>query len=123
EEDVRRQALNVFRMELLGATVHAVASGSATLKDAINETLRDWVTNVATTYYCIGSVMGPHPYPTIVRDFQRVIGVETRRQILEREGRLPDALVACVVGGSNAIGLFHPFLADAGVRLVGVPAA
>jgi len=123
EEDVRRQALNVFRMELLGARVHAVASGSGTLKDAINETLRDWVTNVATTYYCIGSVMGPHPYPTIVRDFQRVIGVEARRQILEREGRLPDVLVACVGGGSNAIGLFHPFVADAGVRMVGVEAA
>jgi len=123
EEDVRRQALNVFRMELLGARVHAVTSGSKTLKDATNEALRDWVTNVRTTYYCIGSVMGPHPYPTIVRDFQRVIGVEARRQILEREGRLPDVLVACVGGGSNAIGLFHPFLGDPGVRMAGVEAA
>jgi tryptophan synthase beta chain len=123
EEDVRRQALNVFRMEILGAKVHPVASGSRTLKDAINEALRDWVTNVRTTHYCIGSVMGPHPYPTIVRDFQRVIGLETRRQVLEREGRLPNVLVACVGGGSNAIGLFHPFLDDAGVRMVGVEAA
>jgi tryptophan synthase beta chain len=123
EEDVRRQALNVFRMELLGAKVHAVTSGSRTLKDATNEALRDWVTNVRSTYYCIGSVMGPHPYPTIVRDFQRVIGVEARRQILEREGRLPDAIVACIGGGSNAIGIFHPFLDDPGVRLVGVEAA
>jgi tryptophan synthase beta chain len=123
EEDVQRQALNVFRMELLGARVHPVASGSRTLKDATNEALRDWVTNVRTTYYCIGSVMGPHPYPTLVRDFQRVIGVEARRQVLEREGRLPDVLVACVGGGSNAIGLFHPFLDDPGVRMVGVEAA
>jgi tryptophan synthase beta chain len=123
EEDVARQALNVFRMELLGATVHPVASGSRTLKDAINEAMRDWVTNVRTTYYCIGSVMGPHPYPTMVRDFQRVIGEETRRQILEREERLPDVLVACVGGGSNAIGLFHPFLEDAGVRMIGVEPA
>jgi tryptophan synthase beta chain len=120
EEDVARQALNVFKMELLGAKVHPVTRGSRTLKDAINEAMRDWVTNVRTTYYCIGSVMGPHPYPTLVRDFQRIIGVEARRQILEKEGRLPDVLVACVGGGSNAIGLFHPFLADAGVRLVGV---
>ena len=123
EEDVRRQALNVFRMELLGARVHPVTSGSRTLKDATNEAMRDWVTNVRTTYYCIGSVMGPHPYPTIVRDFQRVIGVETRRQVLERLGRLPDVLVACIGGGSNAIGLFHPFLDDAGVRMIGVEAA
>jgi len=123
EEDVRRQALNVFRMELLGAKVHAVTCGSRTLKDATNEALRDWVTNVRDTYYCIGSVMGPHPYPTIVRDFQLVIGVEARRQILERVGRLPDAIVACIGGGSNAIGIFHPFLDDAGVRLVGVEAA
>ncbi len=123
EEDVRRQALNVFRMEILGAKVHPVASASRTLKDAINEALRDWVTNVRSTYYCIGSVMGPHPYPTIVREFQRVIGVEARRQVLEREGRLPDVLVACVGGGSNAIGLFHPFLEDPGVRMVGVEAA
>jgi tryptophan synthase beta chain len=122
-EDVERQALNVFRMELLGATVHPVESGSRTLKDATNEALRDWVTNVRGTYYCIGSVMGPHPYPTLVRDFQRVIGVEARRQILEAAGRLPDALVACVGGGSNAIGLFHPFLADASVRMIGVEAA
>ncbi len=119
EEDVARQALNVFRMELLGARVHPVRSGSRTLKDAINEAMRDWVTNVRTTYYCIGSVMGPHPYPTLVRNFQRVIGLETRAQILEREGRLPDVLIACVGGGSNAIGMFHPFLDDAGVRFVG----
>ncbi|UCE84659.1 MAG: tryptophan synthase subunit beta [Deltaproteobacteria bacterium] len=122
EVDVERQALNVFRMELLGARVRPVASGSRTLKDAINETLRDWATNVRTTYYCIGSVMGPHPYPMIVRDFQRVIGVEARRQILAAEKRLPDVLVACVGGGSNAMGLFHPFLGDASVRMVGVEA-
>jgi tryptophan synthase beta chain len=122
-EDVKRQALNVFRMEILGATVHPVESASRTLKDAINEALRDWVTNVRDTYYCIGSVMGPHPYPTLVRDFQRVIGIEARQQVLEAEGRLPDALVACVGGGSNAIGLFHPFLGDSSVRLVGVEAA
>jgi tryptophan synthase beta chain len=119
-EDVERQAPNVFRMELLGAQVFPVTSGSKTLKDAINEAMRDWVTNVETTYYCIGSVMGPHPYPTIVRDFQRVIGIEARRQILEMEKKLPTVLVACVGGGSNAMGLFHPFLDDAGVRLVGV---
>jgi tryptophan synthase beta chain len=100
-----------------------VTCGSRTLKDAINEAMRDWVTNVRTTYYCIGSVMGPHPYPTLVRDFQRVIGVEARAQILAREGRLPDLLVACVGGGSNAIGLFHPFLGDAGVRMIGVEPA
>ncbi|HKE11661.1 MAG TPA: tryptophan synthase subunit beta, partial [Myxococcota bacterium] len=122
EVDVKRQALNVFRMELLGAKVHPVASGSRTLKDAINEAMRDWVTNVATTYYCIGSTMGPHPYPTLVRDFQRVIGVEARRQMLEVEGRLPDVVVACVGGGSNAMGIFHPFLGDEQVRLVGVEA-
>ncbi len=122
EEDVARQALNVFRMELLGAQVHPVTSGSRTLKDAINEAMRNWVTNIRTTYYCIGSVMGPHPYPTLVRDLQRVIGVEVRQQILELEGRLPDVLVACVGGGSNAIGLFHPFLEDAGVRMIGVEA-
>jgi tryptophan synthase beta chain len=122
-EDVERQALNVFRMELLGAEVRPVESGSQTLKDATNEALRDWVTNVRDTYYCIGSVMGPHPYPTIVRDFQRVIGLETREQILAAEGRLPDAIVACVGGGSNAMGIFHPFLGDAGVRLIGVEAA
>jgi tryptophan synthase beta chain len=122
-EDMERQALNVFRMELLGAEVRPVHSGSMTLKDATNEALRDWVTNVRDTYYCIGSVVGPHPYPTLVRDFQRVIGIETHRQILEAEGRLPDVLIACVGGGSNAMGLFHPFLADEQVRLVGVEAA
>jgi len=119
-EDVRRQALNVFRMELLGAKVVPVESGSRTLKDAINEAMRDWVTHVETTYYCIGSVMGPHPYPTLVRDFQRVIGLEAREQIRAAEGRLPDVLVACVGGGSNAIGLFHPFVEDEGVRMIGV---
>jgi tryptophan synthase beta chain len=122
-EDVERQALNVFRMEILGAEVRPVESGSRTLKDALNEAMRDWVTNVRTTYYCIGSVMGPHPYPTIVRDFQRVIGLETRRQIEAVEGRLPDVLLACVGGGSNAMGLFHPFIQDAGVRMIGVEAA
>jgi tryptophan synthase beta chain len=115
--------LNVFRMELLGAEVRPVQSGSRTLKDAINEAMRDWVTNVARTYYCIGSVMGPHPYPTLVRDFQRVIGLETRAQLQALEGRLPDVLIACVGGGSNAMGLFHPFLADTGVQLVGVEPA
>lgn len=120
EEDVRRQEPNVFRMELLGAQVHAVSCGSRTLKDAINEAMRDWVTYVDTTYYCIGSVMGPHPYPTLVRDLQRVIGIEAREQILAAEGRLPDAVVACVGGGSNAMGIFHPFLEDEGVRLIGV---
>jgi len=123
EEDVERQSLNVFRMELLGATVHPVTSGSKTLKDATNEALRDWVTNVRTTYYCIGSVMGPHPYPLIVRDFQRIIGLEARAQMQELTGRSPDVLVACVGGGSNAIGLFHPFLEDDGVRMIGVEAA
>jgi len=121
--DVERQSLNVFRMKLLGAQVHAVASGSATLKDAINEALRDWVTNVRTTYYLVGSTMSAHPYPMMVRDFQSVIGREARRQILKREGRLPDLLVACVGGGSNAMGLFYPFLEDAGVGMVGVEAA
>jgi tryptophan synthase beta chain len=119
-EDVRRQALNVFRMELLGAKCIPVESGSKTLKDAINEAMRDWVTNVEHTYYLIGSVMGPHPYPVLVRDFQRVIGVEAREQIQAATGRLPDAAVACVGGGSNAIGLFHPFVEDDGVRLIGV---
>jgi tryptophan synthase beta chain len=119
-EDVRRQALNVFRMELLGARVHSVTNGSQTLKDAINEAMRDWVTNIEHTYYCIGSVMGPHPYPLMVRNFQRIIGLEARQQILEREERLPDALVACVGGGSNAIGLFHPFVEDDAVRMIGV---
>src|SRR5918911_1706702 len=121
-EDMRRQQLNVFRMKLLGAEVREVAAGARTLKDAINEALRDWVTNVADTYYLLGSALGPHPYPLMVRDFQSVIGREARAQILERTGRLPDALVACVGGGSNSIGLFHPFLSDAAVRMVGVEA-
>ena len=120
-EDMARQALNVFRMRLLGATVTGVDSGSRTLKDAINEAIRDWVTHVDSTFYIFGSVLGPHPYPMIVRDFQRVIGVEAREQILEAEGRLPDCLVACVGGGSNSIGLFHRFLDD-DVRMVGVEA-
>ncbi|HEX58645.1 MAG TPA: tryptophan synthase subunit beta, partial [Methanomicrobia archaeon] len=120
-EDVERQKLNVFRMRLLGANVIPVDAGSRTLKDAINEALRDWITNVETTYYLIGSVVGPHPYPTIVREFQRVIGKETKQQILEREGRLPDVIVACVGGGSNAMGIFYDFLDD-DVRLVGVEA-
>jgi tryptophan synthase beta chain len=122
EEDARRQALNVFRMELLGAKVEVVKKGSRTLKDAINEALRDWVTNVETTHYIIGSVVGPHPFPEIVRDFQSVIGKETKRQILEKEGRLPDAIVACVGGGSNAMGIFYPFIEDKEVRLIGVEA-
>ena len=121
-EDVRRQRLNVFRMRLLGAEVREVDAGQRTLKDAINEALRDWVTNVADTYYLLGSALGPHPYPLMVREFQSVIGREARAQFVEREGRLPDALVACVGGGSNSIGLFHPFLADEGVRMVGVEA-
>ena len=121
-EDIERQRLNVFRMKLLEAEVHPVESGSKTLKDAINEALRDWVTNVQTTYYLIGSVVGPHPYPMIVRDFQRVIGDEIRGQIMEKEGRLPDALVACVGGGSNAMGTFYPFLDDPGVEMYGVEA-
>ena len=122
-EDVKRQAPNVQRMELLGATVHAVTSGSSTLKDAMNEALRDWVTNVRTTHYCVGSVAGPHPYPMIVRDYQAVIGKETRAQMLEKAGRLPDAVVACVGGGSNAMGIFAGFIEDPGVRLIGVEAA
>ena len=121
--DVERQKPNVFRMNLLGARVEPVTSGSATLKDAMNEALRDWVTNVHDTYYLIGSAAGPHPYPEMVREFQAVIGRETREQILEIEGRLPDAVVACVGGGSNAIGMFHPFLNDEGVRLIGVEAS
>ncbi|RAK57098.1 tryptophan synthase subunit beta [Phenylobacterium deserti] len=121
--DVERQKPNVFRMNLLGAQVEAVTSGSATLKDAMNEALRDWVTNVHDTYYLIGTAAGMHPYPEMVRDFQSVIGKEVREQILELEGRLPDAVVACVGGGSNAIGIFHPFLNDEGVRLIGVEAA
>jgi len=122
-EDMGRQRLNVFRMRLLDAEVHRVESGSKTLKDAINEALRDWVTNVQDTYYLIGSVVGPHPYPMIVRDFQSVIGRELKEQILQKEGRLPDALVACVGGGSNAIGTFYPFVDDEGVELYGVEAA
>ncbi len=122
-EDVRRQSLNVFRMRLLGAEVTSVESGTRTLKDAINEAMRDWVTNVRGTYYLIGSTMGPHPYPMMVRDFQSVIGRETRRQALKAEDRLPDLLVACVGGGSNAMGLFYPFLQDESVQLVGVEAA
>ena len=121
--DVERQKPNVFRMNLLGAEVRPVTSGSATLKDAMNEALRDWVTNVHDTYYLIGTAAGMHPYPEMVRDFQAVIGREVREQILEAEGRLPDAVVACVGGGSNAIGIFHPFLNDAGVKLIGVEAA
>ena len=121
-EDMRRQELNVFRMQLLGAEVREVKAGSRTLKDAINEALRDWVTNVADTYYLLGSALGPHPYPLIVRDFQSVIGREARAQIFEHEGRLPDALIACVGGGSNSIGLFHPFLADTGIKMIGVEA-
>jgi len=122
EEDMRRQRLNVFRMRLLGAEVVSVTNGSRTLKDAISEAMRDWVTNVDTTYYLLGSALGAHPYPMMVRDFQRVIGVEARRQILEQEGRLPDRIFACVGGGSNAIGIFHPFLQDSGVKLIGVEA-
>jgi tryptophan synthase beta chain len=121
-EDMRRQRLNVFRMRLLGARVEGVASGSQTLKDAISEAMRDWVTNVSTTYYLLGSALGTHPYPLMVREFQSVIGVEARAQILEAEKRLPDTIFACVGGGSNAIGIFHPFLEDAGVGLVGVEA-
>jgi tryptophan synthase beta chain len=120
--DVERQSLNVFRMKLLGAQVHSVSAGSRSLKDALNEALRDWIGNVRTTYYLIGTVAGPHPYPQIVRDFQAVIGREARGQILKQEGRLPDALIACVNGGSNAIGLFYPFIKDRDVRLIGVEA-
>lgn len=122
EEDVQRQSLNVYRMKLMGAEVRPVASGGRTLKDAINEAIRDWVTNVATTYYLLGSVVGPAPYPAMVRDFQSVIGRETREQVLDLLGRLPDCVVACVGGGSNAIGMFSPFLDDETVRLVGVEA-
>src|SRR5687767_15608648 len=120
-DDMRRQELNVFRMRLLGAEVRGVDAGSRTLKDAISEALRDWVTNVGDSYYLLGSALGPHPYPTMVRDFQRIIGREARSQILEKEGRLPDLLIACVGGGSNAIGLFHDFLRD-DVRIIGVEA-
>ncbi|HLK60736.1 MAG TPA: tryptophan synthase subunit beta [Chthonomonadaceae bacterium] len=123
EEDTHRQALNVARMKLLGAKVIPVTSGTATLKDATNEAIRDWVTNVRDTHYIIGSVVGPHPYPMIVRDFQSVIGREARAQILEREGRLPDIITACVGGGSNAMGLFYPFINDTGVQILGVEAA
>lgn len=122
EEDMRRQKLNVFRMRLMGANVQAVTIGSRTLKDAISEAMRDWVTNVSTTHYLLGSALGSHPYPMMVRDFHRVIGVETKRQIMEAEGRNPDAIFACVGGGSNAIGIFHPFIEDDSVRLVGVEA-
>ncbi|MDQ3453563.1 MAG: tryptophan synthase subunit beta [Actinomycetota bacterium] len=122
QEDTRRQRLNVVRMQLMGAEVVPVTSGTQTLKDAINEAMRDWVTNVESTHYLIGSVVGPHPFPQIVRDFVKVIGQEVRAELLETEGRLPGAVIACVGGGSNAIGLFHPFIADAGVRLVGVEA-
>jgi tryptophan synthase beta chain len=122
EEDAQRQRLNVFRMKLLGAEVRVVKSGSRTLKDAINEALRDWVANVETTHYIIGSVVGPHPFPMMVRDFQSVIGKEAKGQILEKEGKLPKAVVACVGGGSNAMGIFYPFVEDEGVRLVGVEA-
>jgi tryptophan synthase beta chain len=122
EEDMRRQALNVFRMRLLGAEVSAVSAGSRTLKEAISEAMRDWVTNVRDTHYVLGSVLGPHPYPTLVRDLQAVIGHEARQQILAAEGRMPDTLVACVGGGSNSIGLFHAFLDDRDVRMVGVEA-
>lgn len=121
--DTDRQALNVARMRLLGAEVIAVASGSASLKDAINEALRDWVSNADTTYYCFGTAAGPHPFPLMVRDLQRIVGMEAREQVLAAEGRLPDGVVACVGGGSNAIGIFHPFIADEGVRLVGCEAA
>ena len=122
-EDIERQAMNVFRMKLLGAEVVPVTSGSRTLKDALNEAMRDWVTNVDNTFYIIGTVAGPHPYPAMVRDFQAIIGRESREQILQHEGRLPDALVACVGGGSNAIGLFYPFLEDSDVAIYGVEAA
>ncbi len=123
EQDMRRQSLNVSRMKLMGADVRSVSSGSQTLKDAINEAIRDWVTNVGNSYYLLGSVVGPHPYPSMVRDFQSVIGRETREQILTRCNRLPDYIIACVGGGSNAIGIFHPFLKDKGVKLIGVEAA
>lgn len=123
EEDIRRQALNVDRMKLLGAEVIPVKSGSRTLKDATNEAIRHWVSHVEDTHYIIGSVVGPHPYPAMVRDFQRIIGDETREQMLEAEGRLPDLLIACVGGGSNAIGMFHPFIEDADVQMIGVEAA
>jgi len=123
KEDTDRQALNVYRMELLGAKVHSVTSGTETLKDAVNETMREWTQRVKDTHYVLGSVMGPHPFPTIVRDFQSIIGREVKQQMLEKEGRLPDVLIACVGGGSNAIGLFHDFIEDSAVRLIGCEAA
>lgn len=123
ETDMKRQSLNVYRMNLLGAKVTGVASGTATLKDAINEAFKDWVSNIDTTYYCIGSVMGPHPYPTMVRDFQKVISAEIKSQLMEKEGRLPDCVVACVGGGSNAMGAFYNFIEDKSVKLVGAEAA
>jgi tryptophan synthase beta chain len=123
EEDTRRQALNVSRMRMLGAEVIPVTAGTRTLKDAMNEAFRDWVTTVETTHYCIGSVGGPHPFPMMVRDFQRIIGVEARQQVQDIAGRLPDAVVACVGGGSNAMGLFYPYIGDKDVRLIGVEAA
>ena len=122
EEDTKRQSLNVARMKLLGATVVPVTTGSRTLKDAINEAMRDWVTHVETTHYLLGTVAGPHPFPTMVRDFHRIIGIESRAQVLELTGRLPDAILACVGGGSNAIGIFHPFIDDTSVRLIGLEA-
>ena len=122
-EDTKRQALNVYRMELLGAKVHPVTSGTMTLKDAVNETLREWTSRILDTHYVLGSVMGPHPFPTIVRDFQSVIGKEVRQEILEREGKLPDVLLACVGGGSNAMGLFYDFIGEEGVKLIGCEAA
>jgi tryptophan synthase beta chain len=123
EQDIRRQSLNVFRMKLMGAEVRPVSSGSQTLKDAINEAIRDWVTNARDTYYLLGSVVGPHPYPVMVRDFQSIIGQETRQQIVEKAGRLPDYIIACVGGGSNAMGIFYSFLDDREVKLIGVEAA
>ncbi|GHU52898.1 tryptophan synthase beta chain [Clostridia bacterium] len=123
KEDTERQALNVYRMELLGAKVNHVESGTATLKDAINEAMRDWVSNISTTHYLIGSVMGPHPYPTMVRDFQKIIGIEIKQQLREKEGRLPDVVIACVGGGSNAMGAFYDFVVNKSVRLIGTEAA
>lgn len=123
KEDTERQALNVFRMELLGAEVEAVTSGTMTLKDAVNATMQEWAGRVEDTHYVLGSVMGPHPFPTIVRDFQKIIGKEIKEQMMEKEGRLPDAVIACVGGGSNAIGAFYEFIEDKGVRLIGCEAA
>lgn len=122
-EDMERQSLNVYRMQLLGAKVNCVTSGTCTLKDAINEAMRDWTTNIDTTYYLIGSVMGPHPYPQMVRDFQKIIGIEAKKQLMEKEGRLPDCVIACVGGGSNAMGMFYDFIPNESVRLVGAEAA